>query len=209
MEVWVLSDLHLYHENIIVHCDRPFADAAQMNERFVELWNERVGPDDLAVVVGDVSAGLRQRQAELATTLLRLNGGLKILIRGNHDHEPDEFYLENGFAHVAEHMIASGVVFHHHPPTEDLNTDKSVPWATRRANNYVKRHAPWAFVHGHDHRVDVPERPGCFNCAADRHGFAPVPLREALARVNVEKAERYHSHVVDALSRVAKPRMDP
>ncbi len=189
-----LSDLHLYHDNIIGYCSRPFEDVEQMNRHFVFEWNKRVAADDVVVVVGDMSAGLKDRRDEYAELLKSMRGS-KVLIRGNHDHEPDDFYLENGFGAVREHLHLAGVVFHHFPPSDDRKDNNSVPYGVRCALRYLDAYKPWAFLHGHDHRVDVPERAGCFNCASDRLGHAPIPLFDALYKVDVEKAKQHIRHV--------------
>ncbi len=205
MAAWVLSDLHLFHDNVIGYCERPFADVTEMNGHFAREWNARVAPDDVAVLVGDVSAGLKDRRPQYAE-LLRCMNGRKVLVRGNHDHEPDDFYLENGFGAVREHLFMCGVLFHHYPPTDDRAEDRSVPYGVRCAIRYRESYKPWAFLHGHDHRVDVPERPGCFNCASDRLGYVPLLLLDALRRVDPEKAEQYIRHLEAGLSDLVKGR---
>jgi calcineurin-like phosphoesterase family protein len=203
MRAHVLSDLHLYHDNIIGYCSRPFVDVEQMNRHFVSEWNVRVAADDVVVVVGDMSAGLKDRRDEYAQLLKGMRGN-KVLIRGNHDHEPDDFYLENGFGAVREHLHLAGVVFHHFPPSDDRKDNSSVPYGVRCALRYLDAYKPWAFLHGHDHRVDVPERAGCFNCASDRLGHAPIPLFDALYRVDVEKAKQYIRHIEAGLAALVK-----
>lgn len=203
MTAWVWSDLHAFHTNILEYCARPFADTEAMNEHFVRVWNERVSDEDIGVFVGDVSAGLKDRRGEFASLLRRFNGR-KILIRGNHDHEPDNFYLENGFQAVREHLHLAGVVFHHFPPSDDRKDNNSVPYGVRCALRYLDMYKPWAFLHGHDHRVDVPERAGCFNCASDRLGHAPLPLFDALYRVDSQKASEYIRHIESGLADLVK-----
>jgi calcineurin-like phosphoesterase family protein len=199
MTAYVLSDLHLFHSNIIGYCSRPFADADAMNRFFVSEWNARVGDDDVVVVVGDMSAGLKDRRAEYAELLKSLRGK-RILIRGNHDHEPDEFYLEHGFQLVTDHLHVPGVIFHHYPPSDDRQDNSSTPQGVRDALRHLATYKPWAFLHGHDHRVDVPERLGCFNCASDRLGHVPLPLIDALRRVDSQKASEYIERIEASLA---------
>jgi len=43
---WFTADLHLGHRNIISYCERPFLDAAEMNDALIEGWrtsSNRVG----------------------------------------------------------------------------------------------------------------------------------------------------------------------
>lgn len=203
MRAHVLSDLHLFHDNIIGYCSRPFTDVDEMNRFFVSEWNVRVAEDDVVVVVGDMSAGLKDRRSEYAE-LLKSMRGKKVLIRGNHDHEPDEFYLEHGFQAVKEHLHIAGVLFFHYPPTDDRAVHRAVSYNVKLANKLITQLSPWAFLHGHDHRVDVPERLGCFNCASDRLGHVPLPLFDALCRVDSQKASEYIGHIEAGLADLVK-----
>ena len=82
--VWLTSDLHLCHANIISYCDRPHFDVGSMNESLLQLLG-KVGPDDLLVIVGDVAFG----PPEAALEWVRRISGRKILIVGNHDLSRD------------------------------------------------------------------------------------------------------------------------
>ncbi len=81
MALWFTSDLHFGHENIIRYCDRPFADAAEMDAELVRRWNERVAPGDTVWVLGDVALGPIHRSLALVGDL----AGDKRLVAGNHD----------------------------------------------------------------------------------------------------------------------------
>lgn len=78
---WYTSDLHLGHENIIKYCNRPFANAAEMNEAIVNRWNSVVHPDDTVYVLGDLALGKLDDSLQCASRLL----GKKLLVPGNHD----------------------------------------------------------------------------------------------------------------------------
>lgn len=57
MTIWLISDTHFGHENIIGYCGRPFANAAEMDEAMIERWNATVKPSDkLRTNHGDVEA---------------------------------------------------------------------------------------------------------------------------------------------------------
>ena len=43
MSIWFTADEHYGHENIIRHCNRPFADAAEMERELVRRHNALVG----------------------------------------------------------------------------------------------------------------------------------------------------------------------
>ena len=77
------SDTHFGHENIIKFCNRPFANAKEMNETLINNWNRVVGPDDTIFHLGDFAFG----GSYLWNNMLdRLNGHIHLVI-GNHDRK--------------------------------------------------------------------------------------------------------------------------
>ena len=77
------SDTHFGHENIIKFCNRPFANAKEMNETLINNWNRVVGPDDTIFHLGDFAFG----GSYLWNNMLdRLNGHIYLVI-GNHDRK--------------------------------------------------------------------------------------------------------------------------
>ncbi len=74
------SDLHIYHNNVIKYCARPYSSVEEMNEMLVKNWNDVVSPDDAVYCLGDFSMAFRP----VETFTCRLNG-TKYLIPGNHD----------------------------------------------------------------------------------------------------------------------------
>ena len=45
-KVFYIADLHLGHNNIIKHCNRPFKDYKEMDEVLINNWNNVVGEND-------------------------------------------------------------------------------------------------------------------------------------------------------------------
>ena len=45
-KVFVVSDTHFYHANVIKYCNRPYSDVIQMNKDIVKKWNSIVGKED-------------------------------------------------------------------------------------------------------------------------------------------------------------------
>jgi len=81
MSTWFTSDVHLSHANIIKFCNRPFANADEMNEAIIKKWNETVQPHDHVYILGDVSFA----NAEATYNLIKRLNGVLILVYGNHD----------------------------------------------------------------------------------------------------------------------------
>lgn len=83
-KVWLSSDTHYHHQNIIKYCKRPFADVEEMNEALIENWNSVVGKNDLVYHLGDIAMGGKKKAEQTAEILSHLNGTIR-LIKGNHD----------------------------------------------------------------------------------------------------------------------------
>ena len=87
--IFLISDTHFGHANIIQYCERPFADEHEMDEIMVERWNTVVRPCDHVYHLGDVA----MRRQAMDVILPRLNGHLR-LVRGNHDIFRTKDYLK-------------------------------------------------------------------------------------------------------------------
>jgi calcineurin-like phosphoesterase family protein len=86
MTTWITSDLHFGHTNIMKFCPATrghFRDINHMHVEMNRIWNERVQPDDLVYILGDVAF----LPAESAVKMLQSLNGRKILIQGNHDRK--------------------------------------------------------------------------------------------------------------------------
>lgn len=92
MTVWIASDLHLNHLNILKYCPHrwvdndgfsppTWGDVAKMNEKIISNWNSLVQPEDEVYILGDVCMG----QIDKAPANIRLLNGKKYLVKGNHD----------------------------------------------------------------------------------------------------------------------------
>lgn len=103
MSLYLTSDTHFGHRNIIGYCNRPYTDVEQMNEDLVERWNDTVRPTDEIWHLGDVAMGKLDQTMQAVRRL----HGRKYLVPGNHDrcwagltrgHEWTEFYRDLGFS---------------------------------------------------------------------------------------------------------------
>lgn len=174
MATWLTSDLHLFHKNIIQYCNRPYSDEYEMNCDIVRIWNNTVADEDTVIVVGDLTAGLYDRNDELKVVISSLRGS-KTLVMGNHDHMSAKWYREAGFSNVTKSIMSNGILYVHKPAV-DFN-----PKSIRLRD----MHKPSLIVHGHIHRND-PDIDGHFNVAWDRHNRL-ISIDEIISRRDHDK----------------------
>lgn len=79
--IWVISDTHFNHKNIIKYCNRPFYSVDKMNSFMIEKWNSTVKEGDIVYHLGDFW------YKEIPN--IKLNGR-KRLILGNHDNGKEQ-----------------------------------------------------------------------------------------------------------------------
>lgn len=85
MKIFAISDLHLS-----INTNKPMNIFGPVWEHHFEAiskdWNEKVNDDDIVLIAGDISWGMKLEEAmEDIKEIAKLNGK-KILTRGNHDY---------------------------------------------------------------------------------------------------------------------------
>lgn len=86
-KVYLTSDLHLNHRNIIKYCNRPFATTGEMDARLLDNINKTVGENDLLIHLGDFCFGSKDSYYQIAQAYRnRIVCKNIINIWGNHDH---------------------------------------------------------------------------------------------------------------------------
>lgn len=86
MRIWAISDFHLsFSENIDKPMDIFGHGWDNHAERLKTAWLERVGEEDVVVVPGDISWGLKLEDAMADVAWLHELPGTKIISKGNHD----------------------------------------------------------------------------------------------------------------------------
>lgn len=175
MKIFVTSDTHFNHKNIIEFCERPFSDVQEMNEKMIENWNKVVCKDDLVFHLGDFQMGDRKLIPE---TLKRLNG-IIFLIRGNHDTKPSYFPLKADHLVLHLPMIASwktiSVIkkianFFSGIFGDEIETEEEQLVAEGKSNKILLVHSPYEKIcqeesfsmvlHGHVHEKWFVRNPG-------------------------------------------------
>lgn len=84
--LFLTSDFHHNHANIIKYCSRPFKNVEEMNESLISKWNQKVPQGSTVIHFGDFSFS----QEDFKKIPQRLNGNI-IWVKGNHDKFPEGF----------------------------------------------------------------------------------------------------------------------
>jgi len=82
-KVWVVSDHHFNHANIMKYANRKFSNVPEMNQFMIDQHNAVVKSDDVVILGGDVAFCATNKANDFLSQL----NGYKILIIGNHDWE--------------------------------------------------------------------------------------------------------------------------
>lgn len=197
--IYLTSDLHLGHENILKYCPRPYANVYEMNEALVRNWNAVVKPTDVVYCLGDVS--MRWEPVPLFTP--RLNG-TKYLVAGNHDlchpvnkksSTPDKHreqlcnYRAAGWddIEISSRLFVPdlGMIELHHMPY--LNCEPG-PHGDKYADYRPIDEGRW-LLHGHTHGLwKVKGR--MIDVGVDAWNYAPVSLDTIVKLIQDTEKER-------------------
>lgn len=163
--LWIISDTHFGHDNIIRYCQRP------KNHEVIMLsnWIERVPENHQILHMGDVFMGRDGNANRWALVVSRLPGE-KFLMMGNHDRAKTSTYERAGFT-IVEPFVVNGYAFTHRPITPSWPAEWGVDeWHTN--------------IHGHIHNNPwLPQFEGTplegrryINLSVEATDLAPVQL---------------------------------
>jgi len=86
MKTFFTADLHLYHNNIIKYCNRPFANTESMKQTIIKNWNSVVSEEDEIYILGDIGVWHGPEVEKVLPTIRNELKGKKHLVLGNHDN---------------------------------------------------------------------------------------------------------------------------
>jgi len=169
---YIISDTHFLHKNIIKFTNRP----QNHNQLMIENWNNIVKPDDTVIHLGDVSCGLKlyENGQELIEKIISSLNGTKILIKGNHDYKPNQYYIDLGFESVQDYIIVDKVLLCHYP-LEIGQYDNEYQKEIEQLQKIAEENAIEEVWHGHSHTkhytsTKIPHR----NFAVELNNYTPV-----------------------------------
>ena len=196
MSIWLVSDQHYFHTNVITYCSRPFTDANHMNEILIQNHNALVKPEDEVYHLGDFS--LWKRGPEVI--LPRLNGIHHMRAVGNHDwchpvhaKNPEKLakfrkiYFDAGFKTIelgGAMFIEDRLVEMSHFPYLDPNPDFDQRYPQFRPvdNGNVLLHG---HIHQHWKTKLSPKGSLMINVGVDVWDMRPVSLDEIAELIKI------------------------
>jgi calcineurin-like phosphoesterase family protein len=167
--IWVCSDLHFLHDNLIDYCGRPDDHS---NKIFKNLM--AIPEGDLLICLGDLSIG---READVYEWFIKPLKCRKILVKGNHDRKSNTWYLNHGWDFVCYSFIdtyfGKRIVFSHYP----------IPYKDCDYNFHGHLHNN---VYKYDHLTDenkafISDRHILINC--EDNGYRPLKLNYVIDEI--------------------------
>jgi len=198
--IWIISDTHFNHANVINYCNRPWNDRKEMDEALIKQWNSQVKSDkELVYVLGDFCMAGKNYTKSILDRLK----GTKILIKGNHD-KPAHKMLELGFDKVYENTIITLVGnnnkkyevyashFPYHPMTSYKWNEKKIHMTLpdKMDKRYLHKRIvddgkSW-LLHGHVHQAwKIKGRQ--INCGVDVWDYKLIPHTKIIEIIEGEK----------------------
>jgi calcineurin-like phosphoesterase family protein len=187
MCIWLTSDSHLDHANILHLAGRNFANIKEHDETLIDAWCSRVGKDDDVYHLGDFTLAGPGQAMNLFS---RLTGRIRVL--GYPWHHDCRWLPRNNFSGFSNFFSASGTRVWIDPPIVvledvDVNADgRGVPMTLCHyvIESWDRAHYGAFHAHGHAHgkarrvanRLDVGVD-SVYNILGE---YRPIKLEEAI-----------------------------
>lgn len=134
--IYFVSDYHMKHKNVLQFEERPYQNIEEMDNDFIQKWNEVVTEEDTVVLVGDIIFhGKKKDWIEF----LDKTKGKKILVKGNHDDSK-----------AIKDLVAEGYLEDYHEVGYSFKEDGIVYWVTHYPMGIGERPRKYS-IHGHIH----------------------------------------------------------
>lgn len=163
--IYIISDHHFYHSNIIQYQRPEFDNVIEMNEHIINCHNSVVGNDDIVIFLGDFCFKKSSRK-----DLLKQMNGHKYLLLGNHDDEDlIRCYGNLGFEGILINAVKINNKFLSHYPLrpnefDNLNFNLLIKeFNSSEGINY----------HGHLHTKNIGENP-FVNVCCEAQDYKPL-----------------------------------
>lgn len=179
-KIFLTSDTHFFHKNILKYCDRPFNSIEEMNTAIINKWNLKVGSNDEIYHLGDFAFGGIEK---ILSILEILNGRIRI-VPGNHDTKLIKYWKN---LNTQERTQKS---FELLPPIYTLNIGtKAIILSHYPIESWAWKESGSIHLHGHSHgntSHGVARIPNRYDVGIDVYGDI-IELTEDLSNLNNNK----------------------
>ena len=111
-KVWIACDWHLWNrKNNYSHPYRSISSIGKLSDNYTS----GISSTDIFVHLGDIADPEKADKEKLKAIIQSIPAGYKVLCKGNHDTEPDDYYYSLGFDTVCEICTLYNVVLSHFP----------------------------------------------------------------------------------------------
>ena len=117
--MFVISDLHLGHKNIIKYCNRPFDNVEDMNKTILKMF-DKLPKGSTILNLGDIALG-NIKMLPNYIERMKSNNKKLILVKGNHDKLEEEAYYKLGFDKVYSEPVYLKYCTLSHEPIENAD----------------------------------------------------------------------------------------
>lgn len=166
--IFLTSDQHFKHNNIIKYCNRPYTNTHFMDKDIIDKYNQVVKEDDICFHLGDLTM---ENNPDIITSYLNKLNGHKHLILGNHDRLKPFQYVDCGYDSVHTSMMLGDKVYMAHDPS----TAAALPKGSVLYHGHV---------HGLYNQIVSLTDVVLFNVGVDVRGMYPIKLDDTLEIIN-------------------------
>ena len=154
--IFIYSDPHFGHKNVIKYANRPFQTVNEMNSQLIKNFNKVVKNEDVVYILGDFSFLNTVSSKEILKSL----NGYKFLIKGNHDRKTSTAYRKMGFIDVYDKPIVlmNYFILSHEPIDE--NTGDLIN------------------IYGHLHQNGYNDSSNRFCACVEKTDYKPISLND-------------------------------
>jgi calcineurin-like phosphoesterase family protein len=157
-DLWITSDHHFGHVNIIRYCGRPFAGEPEQSRELARRWRDAVPWDAPLLHLGDLVMG--PQDPALWAKIRTLPGRPRWLVRGNHD-KPARLA---GIREAGFQVISPPSLFYRGWQVRLTHEPIGEPLVGQTLN-----------VHGHIHQKPAPSDHH-INVSVEQTDYRPIPL---------------------------------
>lgn len=185
-KIWLTSDHHFHHSNIIKYCNRPFGSVEEMNEALVANWNSVVKSDDHVYHLGDFCFGNVEKW-NWCLEPGRLNGHIHLIL-GNHD--PERVFRDGTFIERFDSidyqkiLIIEGwtVILNHFP---FLSFSNNLDHKVIGLSGHTHVGQLSSSVESYD-KLNAMYKPNQYDVGVDNNNFTPVSWAEVKNKVTTQ-----------------------